>query len=162
MIRAAGLSDVASAAACHLACWQEAYTDLVQPDRLAALTGDVAAKCEMWRRVVSQGNPPLVAVHGTEVVGFIGAGPETEAGVAADFQLHVLNVRRSYWGTGLAQRLYDEAVGDRDAFLWVMRDNARARAFYARNGFLPDGATKIDPEFGVQIIRMVRRAVDRS
>ena len=64
-------------------------------------------------------------------------------------------------GTGLAQRLYNEAVGNRAAYLWVMRDNARARAFYARNGFLPDGAAKIDPDFGVPIIRMVRLA-DRS
>ena len=76
--------------------------------------------------------------------------------MAAAFQLRVMNVRRAYWGTGLAQRLYDEAVGDRDAYLWVLRDNARARGFYARNGFLPDGAMKIDPDFGAPIIRMVR------
>jgi GNAT superfamily N-acetyltransferase len=158
IIRRAQLSDVGSGAACHLACWQEAYSGLVEPARLAALTGDMEAKLEMWRRVISQGAPLLVAVDGEDVVGFIAAGPGAEPGVAVEFQLQLLNVRRSYWGTGLAQRLHDEAVGDRDAFLWVMRDNARARAFYARNGFRPDGATKIDPDFGVPIIRMVRTA----
>ena len=49
----------------------------------------------------------------------------------------------------MAQRLYDEAVGGRDAYLWVLRDNARARAFYARNGFVPDGAAKIDPDLSL-------------
>ena len=38
----------------------------------------------------------------------------------------------------------------------MLRDNARARGFYARNGFAPDGATKIDPDFAAPIIRMVR------
>jgi ribosomal protein S18 acetylase RimI-like enzyme len=156
IIRPAELGDVASGAACHLACWREAYAGLVDPERLATLTADNEVKVEMWRTVINQGKPLLVAVDEQDVVGFIAAGPDTEPGVAANFQLHVLNVRRTYWGTGVAQRLYDEAVGDRDAYLWVMSDNARARAFYARNGFLPDGTTKKDPDFGVPIIRMVR------
>ena len=160
IIRAAGLADAESGAACHLACWQEAYAELVEPERLAGLTGDLEAKLQMWRRVISEGQPLLVAVEEDEVVGFIAAGPDEEAGVDAHFQLRVMNVRRAYWGTGLAQRLYDEAVGNRSAYLWVMRGNARARAFYARNGFRPDGTTKIDPDFGVQIIRMVRTAAD--
>jgi GNAT superfamily N-acetyltransferase len=161
IIRAAELADARSGAACHLACWREAYATLAEPERLASLTADLAGKLEMWQRVISQGSPPLVAVEGEEVVGFIGVGPSAESGVSPRFQLQVLNVRRSYWGTGLAQRLHDEGVGERDAFLWVMRDNARARAFYARNGFQPDGATKIDPEFDVPIIRMVRTATPR-
>ena len=70
----------------------------------------------------------------------------------------MLNVRRAYWGTGVAQRLYAEAVGERDAYLWVLRYNPRARGFYARNGFVPDGATKIDPDFAAPSIRMVRSA----
>jgi GNAT superfamily N-acetyltransferase len=158
IIRPAQPADAESGAACHLACWQEAYAELVEPERLAGLTGDLQGKLQMWRRVITQGQPLLVAVDGDHVVGFIAAGPDEEAGVEAHFQLRVMNVRRAYWGTGLAQRLYDDAVGDRDAYLWVMRDNARARAFYARNGFVPDGATKFDPDFGVEIIRMVRKA----
>jgi GNAT superfamily N-acetyltransferase len=156
IIRRAEMADAASGAACHLACWQEAYAELVEPQRLAALTADVDATVELWRTLISQGKPPLVAVDGDVVVGFIAAGPDEEHGAAATFHLHVINVRRAYWGTGLAQRLYDEAVGDRNAYLWVLRDNARARGFYARNGFAPDGATKIDPDFAAPIIRMVR------
>jgi len=156
IIRRAELVDAESGAACHLACWREAYASLVAPHRLAALTADVNAKVEMWRTVITNGNPPLVAVEGDVVVGFIAAGSDEEPGVGPAFQLRVLNVRRAYWGTGVAQLLYDEAVADRDAYLWVLRDNPRARGFYARNGFVPDGAMKIDPDFGAPIIRMVR------
>jgi RimJ/RimL family protein N-acetyltransferase len=49
-------------------------------------------------------------------------------------------------------------LGGREAFLWVFRDNARARAFYLRNGFRPDGAERVEPFFGPIEIRMVRFA----
>jgi GNAT superfamily N-acetyltransferase len=157
IIRRAEPEDAESGAVCHLACWREAYAELVEPQRLAALTADLEAKLALWRTVIREGRPPLVAVEGDDMVGFIAAGPDEEPGVGPRFQLHVLNVRRAYWGTGVAQRLHDEAVGDRDAYLWVLRDNARACGFYARNGFVADGATKVDPDFGAPIIRMVRR-----
>jgi GNAT superfamily N-acetyltransferase len=156
IIRPAVVSDAASGAACHAACWREAYASIVDPERLAALTANLEAKVELWRTVISQGRPLLVAVEDDVVVGFVAAGPDQEPGVDVAFQLRVLNVRRAHWGTGLAQRMFDEAVGDRDAYLWVLRDNARARGFYARNGFVPDGATKIDPDFAAPEIRMVR------
>ena len=56
----------------------------------------------------------------------------------------------------MGQRLLDITVGERDAFLWVFPDNARARAFYAGNGFRPDGAERVEPFFGPVEVRMVR------
>ena len=156
IIRPAAMSDVASGAACHLACWREAYADMVTPERLVALTSDVDAKIELWRTVIAEGGPLVVAVEDDSVIGFIAAGPDEEPDLDVAFQLRVLNVRRAYWGTGVAQRLYDHAVGERDAYLWVLRDNARARGFHARNGFVPDSAEKFDPDFGATAIRMVR------
>src|SRR5215212_7836651 len=67
-----------------------------------------------------------------------------------------------HWGTGVGQRLLDMSVGERDAFLWVFRDNARARSFYLRNGFRPDGAERVEPFFGPMEIRMVRFAACRD
>ena len=91
------------------------------------------------------------------MVGFAVAGPSTSDGVDADFELFVLNVRQAHRGTGLAQQLHDRAVGNRAAFLWVLEANPRAQAFYARNGYRPDGATKIEELiFDAPIIRMVR------
>jgi hypothetical protein len=58
----------------------------------------------------------------------------------------------------VGQQLFDRTVGDRGCFLWVARDNPRAIAFYARNGFARDGAEQHEPMFDIPIIRMVRPA----
>jgi GNAT superfamily N-acetyltransferase len=42
-------------------------------------------------------------------------------------------------GSGLGQALLDTAIGSGAAYLWIMAGNARAEAFYRRNGFVPDG-----------------------
>jgi GNAT superfamily N-acetyltransferase len=150
-------ADAESGAACQFAVWREAYIGLVDPERLAAATADLDAQVARWRGGISEGRPIVVAVDEDEVVGFALAGPSIEPGVAADFQLFMLNVRLAYQGTGVAQHLHDRAVGDRAAFLWVLEVNPRAHAFYARNGYRADGARKIEEElFGAPIIRMLR------
>ncbi len=159
IIRPVRLEDAESGAACQFAVWQEAYAGLVDAERLAAATADLDAQVDRWRSWTTEGRPILVAVDDDVVVGFAVAGPSTSDGVDADFELFVLNVRQEHRGTGLAQQLHDRAVGNRAAFLWVLEANPRARAFYARNGYRPDGATKIEELiFDAPIIRMVRRA----
>jgi GNAT superfamily N-acetyltransferase len=156
VIRAAQPQDAESGAACHLACWREAYADIVDPARLATLTAPIAERIELWRRWINEGRPIIVAVDSGHVVGFSVAGIATEPDIDIDFQLYAINVRQTYWGTGVARRLHDRSVGNRAAFLWVLRDNPRARAFYARNGYRLDGAEKLEEDFGATIIRMVR------
>ena len=39
-------------------------------------------------------------------------------------------------------------LGYRQATLWVLDSNARARRFYAAAGFQPDGAVKVDDSRG--------------
>jgi GNAT superfamily N-acetyltransferase len=99
-----------------------------------------------------------LAVDGDAIVGFATTRPTPEPGLDIALHLNAINVRRTYWGSGVGQHLLDAAIGDRDASLWVFRDNARARAFYVRNGFTPDGAEQVDDFFGDLVeIRMVRR-----
>jgi hypothetical protein len=49
-------------------------------------------------------------------------------------------------------------LGDSPASLWIANDNPRARAFYERNRFEPDGVTKLGPLAGTQVLeaRLVR------
>ena len=54
-------------------------------------------------------------------------------------ELCSLYVARAQWGTGVADSLLEAALGDSSAFLWVFEANARARAFYARHGFVECG-----------------------
>ena len=157
-IRRAVEADVVSGAHCHVECWREAYSELVDPERLAGIVAEIAERVELWQGLINTGRAPLVAVDGGQVVGFAIAGPPQEVGAPAAFQLYAINVRQVYYGTGAGQQLFDGAVGDRGCLLWVARDNPRAIAFYIRNGFALDGAEQQEPMFGIPIIRMVRPA----
>jgi GNAT superfamily N-acetyltransferase len=155
-MRAAQLSEAESGAVCHIACWREAYAEIIAPERLATLTAHIHERVELWRGWISAGRAIIVALDSGDVVGFSVAGPGTEPDIDVGFQLYVINVRQAYWGSGVAQRLHDWSVGDRAAYLWVLRDNPRARAFYLRNRYRPDGVEKLDEDFGATAIRMVR------
>ena len=60
-------------------------------------------------------------------------------------------------GTGWADMLMAELVGDRPTYLWVLESNQRASAFYGRYGFVTDGATKLHEPTGRVEVRMLRR-----
>ena len=156
-IRAATLDDAEAAAACHIACWKEAYADIVDPAVLAHRTSDLAERTERWRHITATYPPRWLAVDETgEVVGFSAAGPGRDEDIAVELELYALYVRAAHHGTGLADRLLAEAIGDAPAYLWVFEANPRARAFYSRRRFHPDGARKVDPFFDRSEIRMVR------
>lgn len=65
--------------------------------------------------------------------------------------LDALYVRPEAWGTGVAARLHDLAVGElRErgvgrARLWVLEANVRGRRFYERRGWYEDGTTREVP-----------------
>jgi GNAT superfamily N-acetyltransferase len=63
--------------------------------------------------------------------------------------LNGLYVRPEAWGTGVAAELHDRAVealranGVERARLWVLEHNGRARRFYERRGWAPDGTSRV-------------------
>lgn len=77
----------------------------------------------------------------------------TAAGVAMARSewLDGLYVLPAWWGTGIAQRLHDEALervrgGDAEqCHLWVLEANDRARRFYERLGWRQNETTRVVP-----------------
>jgi GNAT superfamily N-acetyltransferase len=65
--------------------------------------------------------------------------------LVADEWLHQLFVRPAAWGTGVADELHDHATDFGARQLWVMEQNARARRFYEKHGWRPDGRTRVVP-----------------
>ena len=145
----------------HVRCWQETYRGLMT-DAVLDDPGFPAARERMWTAALTderyRHNRAAVAVRDDELVGIAMSGPPRDASAAWTRQLYVLYVYASDHGTGAGQRLLDAVLGDAPAYLWVADDNPRARAFYARNGFLPDGVTKTGPLAGTDILetRLVR------
>ena len=64
-------------------------------------------------------------------------------------ELYAIYVIPAWWSAGVGRALLGsvlpalEAEGYRRVVLWVLADNARARRFYERAGFAPDGGTNI-------------------
>lgn len=78
------------------------------------------------------------------------AGPLTAAGLAGETgEVYAIYLAPAAWSTGTGRALMDAALaglradGYRRVVLWVLTGNARARRFYHKAGFAPDGATNI-------------------
>lgn len=158
-IDALTVEDADEVADVHVEIWREAYAGIMPDDFLAALRP--GPRAETWRAVAAsprRGSRTLVA-RGADgrIVGFVSVGPSRDEDAPTPVELYVINVLASAHGTGLGQELLDRALGDEDATLWVAEQNARARAFYARNGFVPEGTSKRHTGSDAPEIRMVRR-----
>ncbi|MEH3088966.1 MAG: GNAT family N-acetyltransferase [Microbacterium arborescens] len=163
-VRRAVVADAAGIAHVHVRGWHEAYTGRMPQRVLDRLDIDrlTRARQEMLRQEESgddRRGSTWVATSGGAIVGWAASGPSRDDPPVADLELFAIYVLAAHYGTGAGQALLDAAVSTGPASLWVLDDNPRARAFYARNGFAPDGASKDDVRWGDAIseVRLVRR-----
>jgi len=152
-VRSATAADAEAIAAVQRHGWQVAYRDIFPAEELAQ-GGFV--QLERWRARLADPPPGwavFVAERDGAVVGFAAVGPSRdERGIG---ELYAIYVDPDAWSTGAGRALIDQCEeqlsGDYgDATLWVLEDNPRARAFYERAGWLPDGAGKAEERWGVR------------
>ena len=156
-VRLAVPSDARGIAEVHVRAWQETYAHLVPAEDLARLS--VEQRERRWSEILSTGESEnWVATDGNVVVGFAGSSDARDPDSPRPLELQAIYVLASHHGTGVGQRLLDAAIGKSPAYVWVADDNPRARAFYLRNGFLPDGKEDTHTLAGTPVlaIRMVR------
>jgi hypothetical protein len=92
------------------------------------------------------------------------AGPLTPAGLAGETgEVYAIYLAPAAWSTGAGRALMDTALnglragGYQRVVLWVLTGNARARRFYEKAGFAPDGATNVLAALGgVEELRYAR------
>ncbi len=159
-IRPAVPADAGRLGRVHTAVWREAYADLMPADFLAAL--DEGRSVARWRDLLAEAADDasrsiLVATVDGEVVGFATTGPSRDDPPLPAFELYAIDVLAAHHGGGLAQALLDAALAPAVS-LWVVDGNARARSFYWRNGFIPDGLTQTHAGTGTAEVRLVRPA----
>lgn len=158
VIRPATPDDAAGCAFVHHTSWVETYSDLLPADHWESDT--LARRTARWQRRLDEGAAVTVAERGGQVVGFAIGGPGRTIGAhepVRDRELLSLYVLAAHHGTGVGQALLDAVVAPgAPAQLWVAEDNPRARRFYARQGFRPDGAHHVDAGLGLAEVRLVR------
>jgi ribosomal protein S18 acetylase RimI-like enzyme len=86
------------------------------------------------------------------VVGFVSVGPSRDQ--RGQGELYALYVDPAAWSTGAGRALIERAEEElawsyEEAILWVLEDNPRARRFYERAGWQPDGRRRIEERLGV-------------
>lgn len=159
-IRRATAEDAEGVKAVHITGWREAYHHVLPAEFLDELDNHVDV--ERWRRTLADfNNIAFVATTTTakpQIVGWLTAGTSPEDDAPTDLELMGLYITSQWYGSGVAHALIQAGIGDRDAFLWVLKDNPRAQAFYRKEGFELDGVEKyytLGPS-DVLIARMTR------
>jgi putative acetyltransferase len=120
------LHDEEPALALWLRTWQKTYPDI-----------DFAARFDWWRehwRGLLPAASITIAEAKREMIGFVTIDPGTG-------YLDQIVVAPEHWGSGLASALIAEAkrLSPRGVELTVNTDNARAIAFYKKEGFIKIG-----------------------
>ena len=157
------------------ASWRGAYAGILGPEIIDRETGHVDAERERarfaarpWRRTLVAETPlRAAAAPGPGIIGYASFGPERDpdglpfrhrgparpAG-ASSAELYAIYVTPACWSTGAGRDLLcrvleeTEAEGYPRIVLWVLERNGRARRFYERSGFWPDGRAQAQDWLG--------------
>lgn len=158
-IRPMTLADCDRVAEIRVGGWQSAYQGLIPQSYLDSL--DVAQDAERRRDYLTRGDGgglDLVAELKGKVVGWACHGPYRDGEVRTeDAELYALYVDPGRYGDGIGHALLQESVrrctaaGHARMLLWVLKHNTRARRFYERSGFRPDGAEEPFEVHGVEV-----------
>jgi CubicO group peptidase (beta-lactamase class C family) len=162
ILRATTPADRAAGTALVLACWRRSYAGLLPQGVLDGLTDEQAAA--LWARALASGRPGLVAERDGALVGVTVFGRLDDP--PGQGHVHSLYVDPAAQGEGVGGALLAAAEAELTAAgaggvtLWCFAANTPGLAFYRRHGLLPDGATRVEPEFGVLEVRLRREAAD--
>ena len=166
-VRRADAVDAPDVAHVQVTGWHEAYTGRMPQSILDNLNVDRSTR--WWHTIISGGQPldapgeVWVAESDGVIDCFESVGASRDDDTRpGERELYAIYVLAEHYGSGAGQALLDAAIGRAAASLWVLEDNPRARAFYERNGFRPDGSVKDDDRWGepVREVRLVRATVD--
>lgn len=165
-IRPAVATDLDQVVAVNLESWRHVSAGHVPQERIDAFT---PKECSArWRRRFGKlGTHPeqlLVAEQDGSVIGFSYFGPASDDDKAGQGcgQIFLIYLKPDCIGYGVGNELIKQTLsalvsaGYNQVALWVLVSNERARAFYSRHEFIPDGATDLDTSTGTARMRYGR------
>jgi len=160
-IRPATVDDAAGIARVHVRSWQEAYAGIVPDDYLRAL--DPEQRATRWAQALADGSADhvrtFVAQSDDRLLGFVSYGPSRDEDARRhEREIYSIYLDPGTWGHGIARDLIRTVlaeVGEQTPIsLWVLADNARARHFYRRHGFSPDGVERLESFGGADLLEV--------
>jgi GNAT superfamily N-acetyltransferase len=141
-VREARQADAAAIARLHLDNWRIAYRGIVPDDLLDGITEE--SRRQYWDGVLATPNGAefvyVAEDEGGWLIGIASGGPELGGDEPYQGELYVLHVRPDTQGRGVGRALM-RTVAERLArdgittlLVWMLRENASARRFYAAMG----------------------------
>ena len=145
--RDAGPDDAAPLAAMARTAFTETFGHLYPPADLNAFLDEAFGPTGLPSQIGDPAFSIRLALQGDAVIGFAKIGPVAFPGdwPVDAVELYQLYVLSSHLGAGVGPALMQWAIdaarlrGARDLMLSVYVDNHRAKAFYARHGFVDVG-----------------------
>ena len=157
--------DARAIAIVHCHSIRETFSGLLD-DYVAARPLD---HCEqVWERRLANNNEctTLALLRGEQIVGFASVAPSPDddvRGIAGE--LDRIYIHPSAWGNGHGTTLIQwcektlKVQGFNTIKLWVFEVNQRARRFYQKHGYEPDGCSKQD--FNGRLLRYGKRSLSQ-
>jgi len=153
-LRAASISDARRIAEVHVRSWQAAYRGHIPDEYLNSLSVD--DRTAAWVRILQEVELPSTGVFVIEdddrvAFGFAAITPSRDSdSTPTTGEVGAIYLLPDSWGAGYGRALLNRATESlttaefSTATLWVLDFNLRARTFYERAGWAPDGAEKVE------------------
>ena len=171
-VRPARAGDAESLARVQVASWRRGFAGIVPPELLAELTGEEASAVwrDRWREAIT--NPPTSRHHvlaavteppPREVVGFVSAGPATDADrwPGTDGEVYELRILPERTGQGHGSRLLHAAAdtlvsdGFHTVSTWALEADTALLGFLEAAGWAADGArAELDVGTSIPVVRL--------
>jgi GNAT superfamily N-acetyltransferase len=149
-LRGASPDDSEAVAALHVACWAETYRGLLPDAMVDAM--NVPDRTIQWQRALERRADVQVVLAedaAGHLLGFASGGPARGQALGAAQEVYAIYLLRRVQRQGLGRALLRSLAAHLalksltpaalDLGLWVLRDNAPARAFYERMGGIASG-----------------------
>jgi GNAT superfamily N-acetyltransferase len=164
LIREAEPGEERAVAEVHVRSWKAAYRGLLPADYL----DDLRPEDRVARYTFGSPDPAaprtILALDDGVLSGFATVGRSRDEDAPDAGELYALYVDPGRWSRGVGRALLAdarerlEAQGFAAALLWLLVGNEQGARFYHADGWLPDGARRLEDPYGVvsEVVRYRR------
>ena len=144
VLRNATPADAVALGNVYCYAWKEGYKNIIPQQFLDSLTVEKSAPPP--DRINCDNN--YVAEYDGKIVGLVNYGPGRDAESDNWGELRSIYVLADCWGKGVGRSLFEKAAevlkerGYAGFYLWVLKENERARRFYEKMGMVCCGDEK--------------------
>jgi GNAT superfamily N-acetyltransferase len=147
-IREATLEDAAAIARVHVVSWQAAYRGIMLDELLDNLS--VSDRTADWKKRLqnAESRRNFVLEIEATIEGWISLGPARDGDkTSLCGEIYGIYLTSEWWSKGWGWQLYVFAENVlreghfNNVTVWVLEANSRARRFYEKAGYAPDGRT---------------------